>query len=303
MELTIFNPATNEDYLQEIKWNYEDIKAEVLEKLKNYQNLVYTDDQIPEAKADKAKLNKLKEALDNKRKEIKKQCLMPYEKFEKQVKDILAIIDEPVALIDKQIKEYDEQKKATKRIEIEKIFASIEKPDFLKLESIFNEKWLNATVSLKKVTEEITSAINKTKDDLQTLENLPEYSFEAIEMYKTNLNINQALNQARYLVELAKRKAEEKEKKERERLAAEQARKQEEEEREKAKQADLEIDTKEPQTSEQSDKLEPTIFETEIYEDESIEREWIGFEVFVSMNEVLKIKEFFKSNNIEIRRV
>lgn len=301
MELTIFNPATNEDYLQEIKWNYEDIKAEVLEKLKNYQNLVYTDDQIPEAKADKAKLNKLKEALDNKRKEIKKQCLMPYEKFEKQVKDILAIIDEPVALIDKQIKEYDEQKKATKRIEIEKIFASIEKPDFLKLESIFNEKWLNATFSLKKVTEEITSAINKTKEDLQTLEGLTEYSFEAIEMYKTNLNINQALNQARYLVELAKRKAEEKEKKERERLAIEQARKQEEDEREKAKQADLEIDTKEPQTSEQSDKLEPTIFET--YEDENIEREWIGFEVFVSMNEVLKIKEFFKSNNIEIRRV
>lgn len=303
MELTIFNPATNEDYLQEIKWNYEDIKTEVLEKLKNYQNLVYTDDQIPEAKADKARLNKLKEALDNKRKEIKKQCLMPYEKFEKQVKDILAIIDEPVALIDKQIKEYDEQKKATKRIEIEKIFASIEKPDFLKLESIFNEKWLNATFSLKKVTEEITSAINKTKEDLQTLEGLTEYSFEAIEMYKTNLNINQALNQARYLAELAKRKAEEKEKKERERLAIEQARKQEEEEREKAKQADLEIDTKEPQTSEQSDKLEPTIFETETYEDENIEREWIGFEVFVSMNEVLKIKEFFKSNNIEIRRV
>ena len=301
MELTIFNPATNEDYLQEIKWNYEDIKAEVLEKLKNYQNLVYTDDQIPEAKADKARLNKLKEALDDKRKEIKKQCLMPYEKFEKQVKDILAIIDEPLILIDKQIKEYDEQKKLAKKVEIENIFKSIEKPDFLKLESIFNEKWLNATVSLKKVTEEITSAINKTKDDLQTLEGLTEYSFEAIEMYKTNLNINQALNQARYLVELAKRKAEEKEKKERERLAAEQARKQEEEEREKAKQADLEIDTKEPQTSEQSDKLEPTIFET--YEDENIEREWIGFEVFVSMNEVLKIKEFFKSNNIEIRRV
>lgn len=303
MELTIFNPATNEDYLQEIKWNYEDIKTEVLEKLKNYQNLVYTDAQIPEAKADKARLNKLKEALDDKRKEIKKQCLMPYEKFEKQVKDILAIIDAPLILIDKQIKEYDEQKKLAKKAEIENIFKSIEKPDFLKLESIFNEKWLNATVSLKKVTEEITSAINKTKDDLQTLEGLTEYSFEAIEMYKTNLNINQALNQARYLVELAKRKAEEKEKKERERLAAEQARKQEKEEREKAKQADLEIDTKEPQTSEQSDKLEPTIFETEIYEDESIEREWIGFEVFVSMNEVLKIKEFFKSNNIEIRRV
>ena len=301
MELTIFNPATNEDYLQEIKWNYEDIKAEVLEKLKNYQNLVYTDDQIPEAKADKARLNKLKEALDDKRKEIKKQCLMPYEKFEKQVKDILAIIDAPLILIDKQIKEYDEQKKLAKKVEIENIFKSIEKPDFSKLESIFNEKWLNATVSLKKVTEEITSAINKTKDDLQTLEGLTEYSFEAIEMYKTNLNINQALNQARYLVELAKRKAAEQEKKERERLAAEQARKQEEEEREKAKQADLEIDTKEPQTSEQSDKLEPTIFET--YEDENIEREWIGFEVFVSMNEVLKIKEFFKSNNIEIRRV
>ena len=54
-----------------IEFNFDDLKNEITEKVSYYANLVYTDDQIKEAKADRAKLNKFVSALEDKRKEVK----------------------------------------------------------------------------------------------------------------------------------------------------------------------------------------------------------------------------------------
>ena len=51
------------------------------------------------------------------RKEIKKQCLQPYEQFEAQIKDLLALIKDPVSLIDTQRKDFEEEKKKKKEKE------------------------------------------------------------------------------------------------------------------------------------------------------------------------------------------
>ena len=52
--------------------NFEEIKTWLAERLKDYKNLAYTEDSLKLAKADKAELNRLKKALDERRKEIKK---------------------------------------------------------------------------------------------------------------------------------------------------------------------------------------------------------------------------------------
>ena len=52
---------------EQILFNYEELKAELTEKVQHYETLVYTDDQIKEAKADRATLNKLKKALSDER--------------------------------------------------------------------------------------------------------------------------------------------------------------------------------------------------------------------------------------------
>ena len=39
---------------EKILFNYEELKRELTEKVSHYETLVYTDDQIKEAKADKA---------------------------------------------------------------------------------------------------------------------------------------------------------------------------------------------------------------------------------------------------------
>ena len=71
MELKIYNPQ-EEGFLKEIDWNYEELKIEIQGKANDYMNLVYTADQVKDAKKDRANLNKFVEALESKRKEIKK---------------------------------------------------------------------------------------------------------------------------------------------------------------------------------------------------------------------------------------
>ena len=47
----------------EIGFNFEELKAELAERLDHYNGLVVTEDGIKEAKADRAKLNKLRKSV------------------------------------------------------------------------------------------------------------------------------------------------------------------------------------------------------------------------------------------------
>ena len=76
-------------FVKEIKWNNEELKAEIAEKMQEYKSLVFTEETMKDAKADRAKLNKLETAFEDERKELKSSCMEPYETFEKQVKKTL----------------------------------------------------------------------------------------------------------------------------------------------------------------------------------------------------------------------
>ena len=52
---------------EQITWNYDELKAELAEKVQKYETMVYTEDQVKDAKADRANLNKLKKALNDER--------------------------------------------------------------------------------------------------------------------------------------------------------------------------------------------------------------------------------------------
>lgn len=275
MELKIYNPSEENGFLKHIDWNYDELKAALLQKLEYYKGLVYTEDQIKEAKADRANLNALATAIDSKRKGIKKQCLQPYEQFEAQIKDLLAVIKEPVALIDSQIKGYEEEKKAKKLEEVKALFEKLkdaagEELEFVDFEQIFEDKFLNASLSLKMVETVINNKFNAIKCNLKTIAELKEYSFEATEVYKETLNLNEALEKAKYMVEIAKKKAEEERKE------------QEKEEEVKEVVPDLQ-EAEEPATD--------------------VKREWIAFEAYLSTEEAKMLAAWLKLNNIKIRRI
>ena len=274
MELKIYNPR-EDGFIKAIECNYEELKAELSQKLEEYKGRVYTEEQIKEAKVDRAKLNALSTALDNKRKEIKKKCLQPYEQFEAQIKDLLAVIKEPVALIDSQIKGYEEEKKQKKLEEVKALFEKLkdaagEELEFVGFEQIFEDKFLNASLSLKMVETVISNKFNSIKCNLKTIADLKEYSFEATEVYKETLNLNEALEKARYMVEIAKKKAE-------------------------ADTADGKEDT---EASEDTAATAATA-----KEGTEEKRAWVRFEAYLTSTEARALGAWFKLKNIKIRRI
>ena len=58
MEFRLINP-TEDNFLRAIKWNKEELEAAVRHKIAAYQNVVYTEDNMKQAKVDRAELNKL----------------------------------------------------------------------------------------------------------------------------------------------------------------------------------------------------------------------------------------------------
>lgn len=226
MELKIISPGEN-GFLKEIQWNQEEVKAWVAARVQDYKNIAYTEDQVKDMKKDRADLNKLRTAFESERKRLKKVCMEPYNLFEQQVKEVVALIDEPIQLIDSQLYELEERRKQQKKKDIEALFDTIGFQTFVTLENIFDQKWLNASVSLGKIEEQMKSIMYKIGTDVATIGNLSEFSFEAMEVYKKTLDLNKAILEGQRLAEIQKRKQQYEE--EQKRIAEEKARQEEQE--------------------------------------------------------------------------
>ena len=262
-----------------IEFNFTELKQEITEKAALYKNMVYTDETIKEAKADKATLNKFITALEDKRKEVKKQCLQPYEDFEKQIRELVAIVDEPVQLINEQVKAYEDKKKADKLEKIKEFWESTEHPDWLTCNRIFDQKWLNATASMKKVQEAITERLKQICSDMDTLNSLPEFAFEAVEEYKQSLDVNRAIAEGQRLADIQKRK----------------------QEAEAAKVAEKEVQqAAQPDPVVAEEKVTPQSVEELQTEAES---SWIGFEALLTEEQAKKLKKFFETEGISFRAI
>ena len=191
-----------------ITFNYEELKNELQEKASLYASIVYDDAEIKKAKADKANLNKLKKALNDERIRQEKEYMKPFTEFKSQVNEIIGIIDTPIAAIDEQVKAYEEKQKAEKMEKIKEFWDGTDHPDWLTCKQIFDQKWLNASVSMKSVQEAITARLIQIEADVATIGSLPEFSFEAMETYKQALDLNRAIAEGHRLADIQRRKQE-----------------------------------------------------------------------------------------------
>ncbi len=192
---------------EKISFNYEELKAELTEKVAFYETLVYTDDQVKDAKADRATLNKLKKTLNDERIRREKEYMQPLNEFKAQVNEIIGIIDKPIAVIDKQVKEFEDQKKANKQNAIEELFASIGFQSFVTLDKIQDPKWLNASVSMKSIEEQMRARMYEIGDNVLRISQFPEFSFEAMEAFKETLLIDTAVDVVQKNREMEQKKA------------------------------------------------------------------------------------------------
>ena len=216
---------TDKDILAEsariLVFNKEEIEEYVKTRIRKYEGRHYDEHEIKEAKGDRATLNKFKEAIEEKRKAIKKRCLEPYERFEIEVKEVLGHIEKPIKAIDEQIKRYEEGKKEEKKKEIESAYAMHITPyeNLLPLSKIFNEKWLNGTYKLQEIVKEIVELRVKFEKEIEVIRSLKsEYEGQIKDKYIETLDLSAALEEKRRLEEQKKRLEELEERRRRDKL-------------------------------------------------------------------------------------
>lgn len=238
MEFKLINP-TEDGFLKEIRWNKEELDAAVRRKIADYENIVYTEDSIKQAKTDRAELNKLSSAIDERRKEVKKIINAPYAVFESEVKDILALIQKPIATIDRQVKTFEDQQKEEKKKSIQAAYDEVigDLSAVLPFEKVFDSRYLNQTYKLATAQEEVRQKIDKVRTDLDTIDSLEsKYKLNAKDVYIKTFDLSKALAENKRLSDLeAKLEADKRRKAEEE---AERQRR--EEERRKAAQEEAE---------------------------------------------------------------
>ena len=200
LELQIFSPS-EDGYIKEIRWNYDDLKTAIAAKVEDYKGLTYTDEQMTEAKKDRAELNRFRSALDAKRKEIKKRCLAPYETFEAQMKELTHLVDEPIGMIDSQLAEYDNRLRAEKETQIEALFEAAQFQPFVTLDRIKDPRWLNRSYSLKQVEQDMHARKEQISNDVYLINKLPE-SKAALVIYEQTLNIRAAQAEAERMAQV-----------------------------------------------------------------------------------------------------
>lgn len=200
--------------LEPVKFNYEELKKELIEKVENYKNLVYTEENINMAKKDRANLNKLKKAISDEKIRVKNTLLAPYADFESKCKELIEIVDTSVENVDRQVKAFEDEEKRTKREEIQKYFNEHvgHFKDVIIFENVFEDRWLNKTTTMKTVQADIEHIFSRASSDLITIESTvqdKEIQKQCIAFYFKNITnpsiLGTTIQKAREIIEEKKK--------------------------------------------------------------------------------------------------
>ena len=293
MELKIYSPK-DEGFLQEIKWNFEELKAEISAVAQDYAVSVYTDDTIKNAKADRAKLNKFVDALNAKRTEIRKQLLKPDEQFGQEVKELTGIVQEAIENIDGQIKDYERRQREEKTEKIREFYEAHihDIGEYLPFERVMKPGYANASTTMKSIRQEILDQIQKVDEGLAILNEVDSpYAGDMKKVFLQNYDIGAAM---------AERNRLETEQRNREIFLEDQRRRKEEREaRERAETEKISRAGQKPQDQSIDATVsaveEPAPQQDPVYE--------MRFCVHGTREQILKLRDFMKANQINFERI
>lgn len=319
MEFRLINP-TEDGFLRKIQWNRTELEEAIKQKVVQYENVVYTDENIQQAKADRAELNKLTKAIEDRRKMVKSIVMEPYTTFEGEIKEVLELIKKPVEMIDTTIKGYEDQQKEEKKQKITAVYEEVigDLSEVLPFEKVFDPRYLNVTYTLSKAQNEVREKVERVKTDLDTIDSLnSKYKLNAKDVYIKTLDLSKAMAENKRLTELEekleadkKRKAEE----EAERKRLEEERRKAEEERkaaEEAKEAEApkvevpspEAPKEQPEVQKSEDAaVDPFARKAEEPKEEP-KRYRTRFYALGTKEQLNGLIQFMKENNIEFGRI
>lgn len=210
MELKIYSPQ-GDGFAQPIQWNFAELKQEIAEVVQGYEVSVYTEDMIPQAKTDRAKLRKFVDAIDTKRKEVKKKYMEPYEQFEREAKELISMVQRAIDNIDSQVKAAEEQRRKEKTEKVREFYDEniydLEK--YLPFEKVFRPEYANATTSMKSIKQEILDKIQTVAEGLAILNEVDsKFAGDMKAVFLQTYDIGLAMAERNRLEQEEKRRAE-----------------------------------------------------------------------------------------------
>ena len=195
----------------EIVTNYDEMQAGLKNMMLAYSGLEVTEDNIPERKKDVATLRKMRKAIEDKRREVKREYEKPLKEFEGKCKTLTGLIDKEIEHINTGLEAFESARVAAKRVTINKLYeANIEGyTEFLPLQKIYDSKWENKSCSDKEIIADLQQYRLNVSNDLQALKNASgEYYEDCLKAYKQSGNNLAAAMQRLTDLRTAKERAE-----------------------------------------------------------------------------------------------
>lgn len=156
-------------------------KVQEISELFKYQ---VTADNISQAKKDRANLNKLKKALNDRKITIVKDVDQPVIQFKNQIKELTDDIGQTTDLINNQIREYeDHAREKREQLFKNEIKRRCEIADIDPQKIVINPKWLNKSASYAVFESELQVQIDTlVKEKEQLVENIKVVTARAKEL-------------------------------------------------------------------------------------------------------------------------
>lgn len=185
--------------------NFAALDARVEKMIEGYADARYDltkADNVKQAKRDRAYLNGIAKEIDERRKAVKREYMLPYDEFEAQANAITAKVKAASANIKDQLDEAEERRKDRAYAILKEYYedlAGLLVP-VVPYERIHEEKWLNKTFGEIKAKKAIDEKVSKVAHDWETLkaqkETLPHYETAERTFFET-LDLGSALTAAR----------------------------------------------------------------------------------------------------------
>ena len=180
-----------------VSCNFKEVEAYIKDRLKEYDGAIFTEESKGYAKKELAKLRTEKKELNDNLRDAKKKYMAPWDAFEPKVKELINLFDEPITLIDGQVKAFEEDRVAQKKALIEAIYTELvgDLADIIPLERIYNPKWENATMKEKAIREEVLAQATAARIALDTIRGMnSDAETKALGVFKQTLSLPEAIS-------------------------------------------------------------------------------------------------------------
>lgn len=161
-----------EQTLGRLVTNAKDIRALVEANIGRYDAANYSEDNIADAKHDKAMLNAAAKVLNDRRVAMEREWMKPFAEFKDEVAATVKAIKGASDKIDGVVREVEDRAREEKRAEIQAYFDGKEYGVYVALDRIFDARWLNKSSRMEHVRQEMDGKVADIRHGLETIEAL-----------------------------------------------------------------------------------------------------------------------------------